>query len=293
MNLTRALDVALPEIPARTMAEHYPRLDPGTTFREHIENGKPIIRVYVPSSNCMFKFPPSQWKLAQMFDGQRSFAEIAELYSQENSVEYDAQEVREFAAELEAIQFWFKTPQEKNILLMQQTTEERRKKMQQRSRWADLSMVVFPAFNPDKFLTKLYSHTRFVYTPWFTILTLCFFAVTLGITVTHWSQIGRDTGEFYSFTNKTWGDIFTLYGLTLAVVVVHEFAHAYVSKHFGARVSAMGFALVFLTPALYTDTTEAEVTTSRYERLVVTIAGVWSEVDDLFHRYNRLVGDAP
>jgi putative peptide zinc metalloprotease protein len=278
MNLTRALEVALPEIPARTIAERYPRLDPGTTFRKHIEDGQSVVRVYVPSSGCMFTFPVQNWKLTQLFDGQRSYQEIAQLYSQQNGVEYDAQEVREFGEDLEAIQFWYKTPQEKNILLMQQTAEERRKKMQQRSRWADLSMVTFPAFNPDRFLTTLYNHTRFIYTAWFTTLTLLGFAVTAGITVTHWREIGRDTAEFYNFSNKTWGDIFILYSLILAVVVVHEFAHAYVSKHFGARVTAMGFALIYLTPALYTDTTEAEVMSSRYERFVVTVAGVWSEL---------------
>jgi len=47
MNLTRALEVALPDIPARKLAESYPRLDPGTTFREHIEDGRPMVRIYV------------------------------------------------------------------------------------------------------------------------------------------------------------------------------------------------------------------------------------------------------
>ena len=135
MNLTRALDVALPEIPARTIAEHYPRLDPGATFREHIVDGKPIVRVYVPSSGLMFTFPPFEWKITQMFDGVRSYEEIAQLYSQQEGVEYDTEAVRQLADELEAVQFWYKTTQEKNILLMQQTAEERRKKMQQRSQW--------------------------------------------------------------------------------------------------------------------------------------------------------------
>src|ERR1700690_1531830 len=124
MNLTRALDVALPEIPARTLAERYPRLDPGTNSREHLEDGKPVIRVYVPSSNCMFKFPPANWELAQLFDGERSYEEIGEIYSRENGIQYDAQEVRDFAAELEAIEFWYKTPQEKNILQIQQATDQ-------------------------------------------------------------------------------------------------------------------------------------------------------------------------
>jgi putative peptide zinc metalloprotease protein len=278
MNLTRALEVALPDIPARALAERFPRIDPGTNFREHIEDGKPVIRVYVPSANCMYRFPPTNWQLAQLFNGQRSYEEIADLYSQEIGGQYDPQDVRDFAADLEAIEFWYKTPQEKNIQQIQQAAEQRRKTVKQRSRWSDLSMVMFPAFNPDRFLTALYRYTKFIYTPWFTILTLMCFALTAGITITHWNEIGRDTKEFYNFSNKDWVDIFILYSLIFAVVIIHEFAHAYVSKHFGGRVTAMGFALIYLTPALFTDTTEAEVMSSRYERLVVTVAGVWSEL---------------
>jgi putative peptide zinc metalloprotease protein len=278
MNLTRALEVALPEIPARVLSERPPRIDPGVNFREHIEGGARLVRVYVPCVNNMFAFPPENWKLAQLFDGNRSFEEIAEIYSQENGTQYSAEGVREFAADLEAIDFWYKTPQEKNILLMQQSAEERRKKLKQHSRWADLSDVTFPAFNPDAFLTRFYQYTKFIYTPWFTILTLVGFAITLGITVTHWSEIGRDTTEFYKFTNKTWVDFLVLYAILFGIVVVHELAHAYTSKHFGGRVTAMGFALVYLTPAVYTDTTEADVMATRHERLIVTLAGVWSEL---------------
>ena len=278
MNLVRVLNVALPELPARKVAERYPRVDPGVNFREHIENGKPVIRVYVPCAKSMFTFVPANWKLAQLFDGNRSYEQIAELYSQQSGAQYSADEVREFAAGLEEIEFWYKTPQEQNILLMQHSAEERRKKLKQKNRWADLSDVLFPAFNPDPFLTKFYSYTKFVYTPWFTALTLIAFALAAGITVTHWSEIGRDTTEFYNFSNKSWQDIVVLYLILFCVVVVHEFAHAYTSKHFGGRVTAMGFALVYLTPAFYTDTTEAEVTTTRPQRLIVTVAGVWSEL---------------
>ncbi len=278
MNLTRVLNNALPDIPARTIVERNPRLDPGVTFREHVEEGQPVIRVYVPSAKMMFRFSPSEWKLTQLFDGKRSHEEIAEIYSQEIGQEYSAEEVRGFASMLEGSEFWYKTPQEKNILLMQLSAEERRKILRQHDRWADLSEVSFPAFNPDSFLTRLYKYTNFIFTLWFTCLTLLIFALTAGITITHWSEIGRDTNEFYNFSNKSWGDILVLYLILVAVVVVHEFAHAYASKHFGGRVTAMGFCLVCLAPALYTDTTEAEVTATTYERLIVTVAGVWSEL---------------
>src|SRR5262249_3355520 len=129
MNLTRALEVALPDIPARKLAESYPRLDPGTTFREHVEDGGGMVRVYVPASKGMYTLTTDQWTLAQLFNGQRSYEEIAELYSQQNGIGYDSETVRDFAADLESIEFWYKTLQEQNIQLIQMSLAERRKRL--------------------------------------------------------------------------------------------------------------------------------------------------------------------
>jgi putative peptide zinc metalloprotease protein len=278
MNITEALNVALPEIPARTLAQRYPRMDPNCNAREHLEDGQPVIRVYVPSAEVMYKFPRQNWELILLFDGKRSYADIAGLISQQSGLEYSEEEIREFSARLEEGNFWFKTKQERNILLMQQDKATRQKNLKVRSRWADISLITFPAFNPDKFLTWLYNRTKFIYTPWFTILTLCGFAFTTGLTIDHWKEIGRDTGQFYSFANKTWADIAVLYVLGIFVVAAHEFAHAHACKHYGGRVPAMGFSLIYLTPAFYTDTTEGMVTGSRYQRLVISLAGIWVEL---------------
>jgi putative peptide zinc metalloprotease protein len=278
MNLTRALDVALPDIPARAVSQRQPRIDPGATFREHIEDGEPMIRAYVPSSGLMYTMPPNQWALAQLFDGTRSAAQIAQLYSEQTGQLYDEQTVTEFAAALEASKFWYQTPQEKNVLYLLQTKEERRKNLKAKNRFADLSVIIFPAFNPDRGLTWIYNKTRFIYTRWFTIVTLWAFLFTFGITVSHWSEIGRDTLAFYNFSEKTFADIVVLYTLGMFVVAAHEYAHAHACKRVGARVPAMGFALIFLTPAFYTDTTEGAVMGNRSERLVISLAGIWVEL---------------
>jgi putative peptide zinc metalloprotease protein len=279
MNLTRALEVALPDIPARKLAESYPRLDPGTTFREHIEDGRPMVRIYVPCAGGMFTFEKNEWELTQLFDGERSYEQIAELYSQENGIHYDVETVREFAANLDATDFWYKTPQEKNIQLMQLSREERKKRQQQtKSIWADLSDVDFPAFNPDRVVTWVHTKTRFIYTPWFTIVSIIGVMIGAGITIAHWPEIRQDTLTFYSFSNKTWADVLALYSLGMFVVGVHEFAHAHACKHYGGRVPAMGFALVYLMPAFYTDTTEGFVHGTQFQRLIISFAGVWSEM---------------
>jgi putative peptide zinc metalloprotease protein len=278
MNITEALNVALPEIPARTIAQRYPRTDPGLTFKEHVEEGEPVVRVYLPSEQTMFRFPLANWPLIQLFDGRRSYEEIAALHSAQSGVEYSADEVRDYAAELESENFWYRTPQEKNILQMQKSSEERQKKVKAKSRYADVSLILFPAFNPDKFLTWFYSRTTYFYSTWFTVLTLAVFAFMSWITITHWGEIGRDTFEFYNFSHKTWGDAALFYFLAVIILACHEFGHAHACKHYGGRVPAMGFALIYLTPAFYTDTTEGHVKASRYQRLIISVAGVWAEL---------------
>jgi putative peptide zinc metalloprotease protein len=68
------------------------------------------------------------------------------------------------------------------------------------------------------------------------------------------------------------------YLLAVVILAIHEFGHAHACKHYGGRVPNMGFALVFLTPAFYTDTTEGMVTATRYQRLMIAVAGVWAEL---------------
>ena len=238
-----------------------------------------MVRVLVPSQEAMYRFPPQNWALIQLFDGVRSYEDIAREYSGQLGSEYAADDVREFAASLEAMDFWYKTPQEKNILCMQQNAEGRKKLLKSRkNRYGDLSQIMFPAVNPDPFLTWLHCYTSFMYSWWFTLLTLVLFALMGAITATHWSEIGRDSLQFFNFSNKTWGDVGVFYILALVTMCWHEIGHGHACKHFGARVPSMGFLLIYLTPAFYTDTSEAVVKATTRQNFIISLAGVWSEL---------------
>jgi putative peptide zinc metalloprotease protein len=280
MNLTQALKVALPELPARTLAQRYPRLHPEIVFREHILDGKPMFRVVVPGEQAFYTFSPADWHVIQLFDGVRSYEEISDLNLEQHNVFYTPEQVREVGSDLESSNFWYKTQQEKNIAWLQKSSAERRKIANQgkKKKWGDLSAILFPAVNPDPFLTWLHKRVWFIYTWWFTLLTLAAFGVMGGIFITHWGEIGQDTLLFYNFKAKTFGDIVQFWLLATAVMCVHEIGHGLTTKHYGARVLSMGFALIYLTPAFYTDTSEGEVKADRYQRIMITVSGVWVEL---------------
>jgi putative peptide zinc metalloprotease protein len=279
MNLTRVLNVALPEIPARIISDRAPRIPPDVVFKEHVEEGKRVVRVLVSSQEAIYRFPPGNWALVQLFDGNRTYKEIGEIYSKRTGLEYSTDEVREFAASLESLDFWYKTPQEKNILLMQKDAQKRKKVLKaKKSKYGDLAEIAFPAVNPDKFLTWLHSYTSFIYTWWFTLVTLGVFAVMAAITIVFWSEIGRDTLQFFNFRTKTWSDVGIFYLVAVVSMCWHEIGHGHACKHYGGQVPAMGFLLIYLTPAFYTDTAQGHVLASRYQRLVIALAGVWSEL---------------
>lgn len=278
MNITEALNEVLPEIPARMISRQYPRLHPDIVFKEHIQRGEAVVRIFVPGVDALFTLTPQNWQFARLFNGQRTYEEISDLYFHETGTQYSPQDVREMADSLDAMEFWYKTPLEKNIALMQNTAEERRKLFKQKKKVGDLSMVTFPAVNPDHFLGWLHARIVFVYTWWFTLLTLAAFSVMVGIFITHWSEVGRDTFQFYNFSDKTWWDVAGFWLLATVLLALHEIGHGLTCKHYGGRVPAMGFVLIYLSPAFYTDTTEGMVTGNRSQRLMISVSGVWTEL---------------
>src|SRR5437868_12335131 len=126
MNLTEAINAALPELPVHAAKlKRVPKLDPNLIVREHIQDGEPMVYVLIPGVGEYYPLTPDHWSLMQLFDGQRSYAEIAQLYSLQRNVTYPEQYVREVAEDLVDSPFCYKSPQERNIALIEKLTEER------------------------------------------------------------------------------------------------------------------------------------------------------------------------
>jgi putative peptide zinc metalloprotease protein len=275
MNLAEALDV-LPEISTPTRSDRPFKMDNRYVGREHKEEGATVVLAHIPGSTSIFRFSPEQWKLVHYFDGKRTCEEVVQIIAAETSLQYDAQDVSNYAEELEEIDFWYKSAQEKNIALMQKLREKRKKNKKARS--GDLARVLVAHWDADKHVTALHTSLGFVFTPWFTALTLCLFAFMAYVFIDRWAQIGTDTLRYYTFSDKTLSDLGEFWLLFFVLAFFHESAHALVCKHYRGGVHSMGFHLIYLTPAFFVDVTEAWVYANRVQRIITMLAGIWVEL---------------
>ena len=275
MNLAEALDV-LPEITTPTRSKRVFKIDARLVGRQHIEEGAPMFLAHVPGSTNIFRLTPEQWKLAHLFDGQRPYAEIAELFLAETAIQLGVEQVRNFAEMMQDADFWYQSPHEKNIALMQKLRDRRKK--QKKAKAGDMARIPIAQWDADKLVDTAHRSLQFIYTPWFTALTLVIFAFMVYIFVTQWSQIGADTLEYYTFTDKSAADFAEFWFLFLIMAFFHESAHAVTCKHYGGGVHSTGFHLIYLTPAFFVDVTEAWVYANRFQRVVTMLAGIWTEL---------------
>lgn len=278
MNLSEALDAALPEIPkSRVLRKTPPILDPDLIVREDTLDGEQVMVVYQRSTTNIYRLPPSQWELVKLFDGTRSYEDIAAEYSPKYGL-ISADEVREFASGLDENAFWYKTPQEKNIALSEKLRAERARRADH-STGASLAHISFSAWDPDRYLTRLDDAIgNHVYSRWFTLLVVLLFLFEAFVFVAHWTVLSHDIPLYYNFSKKSFADLVDFWLIFLCIGFLHESSHGLTCKHFGGEVHSMGFMFLYLAPCFYVDVSASWVSATRLQRLATIIAGIWVEM---------------
>ncbi len=167
MNLSEALNAALPEIPkTRYARESPPCLDPELIVREDTLDGEPFIGVLQREGSNYYRFPTRTRRLAELFDGIRSYEEIAAPVQPGDRAEFTTEDIRIFVGNLDEVGLWYKTPQEKNLALSEKLMAQRSRRAHGTSRF-NVANISFSAWDPDRYLTWLDGRVgRFVYSNW-------------------------------------------------------------------------------------------------------------------------------
>ena len=130
-----------------------------------------------------------------------------------------------------------------------------------------------PLFRPQQFLKSMAPYVDFLFSRQFFLATL--FAGLLGLYFVSrdWNTLTGDLQRFFSIEGIAYFGI-----AIISVKVFHELGHAFTAVRFGCQVPTMGVAFFLLTPLLYTDVSDAWRLSSRRKRLLISAAGIISEL---------------
>ena len=113
-------------------------------------DGEPIVGVLQREGPTTSASRPRNGELALLFDGVRSYEEIAALYNQQTGARW-LPKTCAFAANMEEAGLWYRTPQEKNLALSEKLMAQRSRRAGRKSK-VDLSHISFSAWDPDRYL---------------------------------------------------------------------------------------------------------------------------------------------
>jgi putative peptide zinc metalloprotease protein len=253
---------------------HRPKLRSDLRISKQSIAGETSYVIKIEETNSYRRYGEFEYELLSACDGTRKPAELAAYATAQHPEQsLDEAEVLEFLDSIEP-EMWERTVGEKNLAILERLRDERKGRLDQSS----LLYITFKAWDPDKTLARLDPWLSWMYTRGFVIFSVALFVVTLAILSHDWSRIAHDTRDLWNFTNKSAFDIWLFWILMLVLGGIHEFGHGLTCKHYGGDVHQMGFMLIYLTPAFFTDTTDILLMDRVAPRQWTIFAGIWVEM---------------
>jgi putative peptide zinc metalloprotease protein len=241
--------------------------------RQEIGNEVAFI-VKIPETESYARYGELEFTLLSLADGTRTPAEMAEaLAERDPESAVDEADVIEFLDNSDR-GLWEQTPAERNLALLEKIRDERKSYIGQSS----ILYLPVTSWDPDKLLERLHPYMRWMFTRGFVIASILLLLAAAWIIGGDIHRISQDTAAFYSFSNKSFYDVWTFWLVLMVIGGIHEFGHGMACKHFGGEVHHMGFLLIYFTPAFYTDTTDQYLFSRVADQEWVIFAGIWVEL---------------
>src|ERR1700723_4462465 len=251
-----------------------PNLRSDLRISEQTVNGDKSYVIKNHETNSYNRYGEFEYQLLMLCDGTRTPAEIAEALSEQDPDSAIAEsEVLEFLDSIEPA-MWERSLGEKNLAVLERIRDERKGRVDQSS----MLYISFKAWDPNKTLEKLDPILGWMYTSQFVLFSLLLFITAMYFVAGDLTRVQHDTASLYSFADKSANDIWSFWLLLLLLGAIHEFGHGLTCKHFGGDVHQLGFLLIYLTPAFYTDTTDILLFDRTSRRQWVIFAGIWVEL---------------
>lgn len=150
---------------------------------------------------------------------------------------------------------------------------QRRRGRETRSRWLNIMFMRIPLIDPDEWLNRWRGLARWLFSPFSLLIWLAVVGIGLQTAVNNFGLLRQQSQGVLAP-----GNLFLLYLGLVIIKALHEFGHAFACKRFGGEVHIMGIMLLIFTPTPYMDATASWGFRSRWQRILVGLAGMLVEV---------------
>lgn len=230
--------------------------------------------VKIEETSSYRRYGEYEFNLLEACDGTRTPAELSEYMSAKHPDQPVGEaEVLDFLDGIEPA-MWERSLGEKNLAILERLRDERKGRLDQSS----LLYITFKAWDPNKTLERIDPYLGWIYTRGFVIFSVALSIVAIWLLAGDWSRISRDTLDMWNFSDKSAYDIWMFWIVLFVLTAIHEFGHGLTCKHYGGDVPQMGFMLIYLTPAFFTDTTDILLFDRIAPRELTIFAGIWIEL---------------
>lgn len=225
------------------------------------------------SSGKLHRFSESANVLIGKMDGSLSMDEIwhsscavlgDDMPGQDEAIQLLAQLYRSNALQTDVI------PDLEEIVQRQQTLR--------RAKWRQILKsplaVRVPLWNPEAFLRATQGLAPLLFNRWSALLWLLVVIAALFQVAINWQALSDNFSD-QAFSVSNWLAIACIYPL---VKLFHEFSHAYAIKRWGGDVHEMGLMFLVLIPVPYVDASSSALFRSKYQRMLVALAGIVAEL---------------
>jgi putative peptide zinc metalloprotease protein len=216
-----------------------------------------------PITDNFFTFSEYEQYLLTLLDGRNDLEAVRRAFEERFSATLSAETLGGFLGRIESLGFLEGEAEAREAAV--------RQKEALRGEHGPVEKILHVrvrAFNPEKVLARLLEPARFFFTRSFVLVAVFTILAAVCVTVANWPEMTRAFGRVWNLNG------FLIFWFSvLWVVALHEFAHALTCRHFGGRVTEMGFLLIYFQPAFYSDVSDAWLFPEKRKRLWVMFSG--------------------
>jgi multidrug resistance efflux pump len=235
-----------------------PKLRGDLTIRrqEGADGGGPVFVIKDSVAGTFFRFGESEQFIAQQLDGETPLEVVRERTEARFGAPLPAASLSAFIERLA------------KAGLLDGTEPRAREGVR-----GSLLYLRYPLLDPNRLFDRLLPRVRGFFTPHFLILSAAAVVLAAAIAVAHWGELTQQLARLYRPAA-----IPLLLAVFFVVGSAHEFAHGLTCKRFGGDVHELGVMLIYFTPGLYTNVSDAWLFPEKSKRLWVAFAGPYFEL---------------